>query len=134
MAMDEVHEGNFTESMKNTLQRSASWWNTYKFQKINLSIYDNSQLPFMSQHYIKSTCKFQKTDVSVKTTHKIWKEVLGRMTCKLQKAKFLRTFDMSNLFGNFTNNREIRIESSCLHPCLWTSFHPISPLWMRSAK
>ncbi len=81
-----IHEGNLAESMKNTVQRSSPWFHpqlaltiqsnirssTYKFQKINLSMYDNSQLPFMSQHYVKSTCKFQKTDVSVKKTHKIW--------------------------------------------------------------
>jgi hypothetical protein len=140
-AMDEVHEGNLAESMKNTptkklpmvpptMARPSSQHSvksTCKFQKINLSIYDNSQLPFMSQHYVKSTCKFQKTDVSVKTTHKIWKMVLERMTRKFPKTKFPTTFDMSNFLGNFTNNREIRkvILSS---PCLWASFHPQSPL------
>ncbi len=139
-AMDEVHEGNLAESMKNTPTKKLrmvpptmalpssqhSVKSTCKFQKINLSIYDNSQLPFMSQHYVKSTCKFQKTDVSVKTTHKICKMVLGRMTRKFPKTKFPTTFDMSNFFGNFTNNREIRkvILSSL---CLWASFHPPIP-------
>jgi hypothetical protein len=126
-AMDDVHEGNLAESVINTLQRSSPWFHpqwlyqhfvksTCKFpKKINLSIiYDNSQLPFMSQHYVKSTCKFQRrcwqevgpsmqwTDVSVKTTHKIWKKGSRKDDSQVpKKPSFLEHLTWVNFFGRF---------------------------------
>jgi hypothetical protein len=64
-------------------------------QKINVSIYDNSQLPFyestLCQEHLqvpKNRCKRQDN------SHKIWKKVLGKMTCKLIPKLFITIFNL----------------------------------------